>query len=319
MGIDTTLLWEGTGIEKSDLLSQVHISNSSFRTLLSNAIRLSGDPAFGFRFGRHSQPFSGGDAGIATISAPNLISSITAFISFNRLRATYLPVELTPFFWDEQHIHRFVVHEHFDLKDTRRTQLEVLLMSLLNVVEFAIGRPFTEGRFYFSFEAPEYANEYPDVFHCPCEFGASFTGLDLPAHLSRQLLPTYNQSIWEVANSRCNQMMSEMASPETPLHSQRVMELLYSQPPPLPAVKEVASNMSLSERSLHRRLQAENQSYRKLHNHVQKNWASHYLVHSAMPIDNIAMQLGYMDNSNFRRAFRTWFECTPSEYRRRNS
>ncbi|MER0929541.1 helix-turn-helix domain-containing protein, partial [Pseudomonas aeruginosa] len=46
-------------------------------------------------------------------------------------------------------------------------------------------------------------------------------------------------------------------------------------------------------------------------------WADQYLQQPGLTLLEVAYLLGFADPSNFFRAFRRWFGCTPNEYRAR--
>ena len=79
----------------------------------------------------------------------------------------------------------------------------------------------------------------------------------------------------------------------------------------------MSAGLTISERTLNRRLQAEGSSYRDLKSDALANWAQLYLDQTDKSVESIAATLGYQDTANFRRAFRKRTGCSPSEYRQR--
>ena len=75
----------------------------------------------------------------------------------------------------------------------------------------------------------------------------------------------------------------------------------------------------MSQRTLNRRLQGEDSSYRAIKGQVLESWARLHLTETNQSVESIAAALGYQDTANFRRAFRKSEGCSPSEFRQKSS
>jgi AraC-like DNA-binding protein len=81
---------------------------------------------------------------------------------------------------------------------------------------------------------------------------------------------------------------------------------------------EVARELGLSERTLHRRLRDEGSSFRAVKDQLRRSLALDQLEQTRKPIADIAADLGYSEPSAFFRAFHGWTGEAPSEHRRRH-
>jgi len=308
-------LLKGLSLSAEDIMCQTMMPLSEFNRLLSNALQASGDPGFGLRFGRHSQFLVNGDIGSAVFSAPTLLEVLRSLDDFSRLQAEYLTMEIKV----EGRYLQLRGREDTSLSDTRLTQHEVMVLSLQNAVEMVLGRPFTDGRCHFAYPSPKYSDRYQKAFHSPCHFEAAATGIDIPRELLKIRSPFFDQLLWQRGRGRAATLMAELNDRSKCLHSHHILSLLRSQLPPLPDVKQIAALMLISERSLMRRLEGEGIRFRQLQRQVLMEWAHHYLADTGLSVDAIASQLGYQDTANFRRAFKRWNQCTPTDYRRQHS
>ncbi|WP_428929782.1 AraC family transcriptional regulator ligand-binding domain-containing protein [Marinibacterium sp. SX1] len=77
----------------------------------------------------------------------------------------------------------------------------------------------------------------------------------------------------------------------------------------------VAGQMHMTPRTLQRRLRAEGHSFTDLVDGLRLDRARRLLTGSALPVTEIAYQLGYSDTAHFSRAFRRLTGCSPSAYR----
>ncbi len=68
-------------------------------------------------------------------------------------------------------------------------------------------------------------------------------------------------------------------------------------------------------RSLRRRLKEEGSTYRIILNEIRFELARDYLANTRLPIDEIAVLLGYTEPGNFSHAFRRWSGQSPRNWR----
>jgi AraC-like DNA-binding protein len=82
--------------------------------------------------------------------------------------------------------------------------------------------------------------------------------------------------------------------------------MLMSTPGVLPAMDEVAAALNVTNRTLRRRLLAENTSFAKIIDDVRSSLALEYLKTTRMSADDIATLLGFNDSAAFRKALKRW-------------
>jgi AraC-like DNA-binding protein len=80
----------------------------------------------------------------------------------------------------------------------------------------------------------------------------------------------------------------------------------------------VARRLALSVRTMHRRLDEADTSFRKIRDALLRERAEELLREGRVPIGEVSYLLGYGEPSNFHRAFRRWTGLTPTEWRAAN-
>ena len=85
-----------------------------------------------------------------------------------------------------------------------------------------------------------------------------------------------------------------------------------------PQVEEVAAQMHLTTRTLQRKLQEENTTFRTLVDGIKEELACNLLLNKNLSVTEIAYQLGYAEPSTFQRAFRQWTGKSPNAFRRQS-
>lgn len=112
-------------------------------------------------------------------------------------------------------------------------------------------------------------------------------------------------------------------------HNLLIMAPLYSQllrervahwlqailPAPLPGFEQAAQALGYAPTSFRRQLQREHSSYQQLKDTVRAAQARNDLLHTVLPIDEIAARAGFTETSNFHQAFKRWYGVTPASLR----
>ncbi len=78
---------------------------------------------------------------------------------------------------------------------------------------------------------------------------------------------------------------------------------------------KVASGLAMSTRILQRRLKSEGAAYSELFDECRKKLAIKLIDENKLPLSEVAIMLGFSDQSNFTRAFKRWTRQTPHQYK----
>lgn len=156
--------------------------------------------------------------------------------------------------------------------------------------------------------------QYHALFPAPVQFGSLVPAIEFPAdHLVRHL--SWNP-----------------VSPEKLAKRERRLNRLQPQPrwqesvdvllPLLSRLGEAnidrcADLLAVSRRSLQRHIRAEGFTFRDLMDRNHRQLSANYLERGYTN-DETASLLGYRQPAQFYRAFRSWYGCSPSEYRQRS-
>ncbi|GAB3903359.1 hypothetical protein GCM10028803_31670 [Larkinella knui] len=79
-------------------------------------------------------------------------------------------------------------------------------------------------------------------------------------------------------------------------------------------IEDVADELGLSVRSLQRRLQAEDVTFREIIDYARRDIALRLIRTNQHNINEIASVMGYDEPSSFRRAFKKWTGHNPKAY-----
>ncbi len=81
-------------------------------------------------------------------------------------------------------------------------------------------------------------------------------------------------------------------------------------------MEAIADQLSLTSRTLRRRLAEEGTTFSHVFDQVRRDLAEKYLSAGDFTVEDIADLLGFTDASNFRQSFKRWTGLAPSEFRR---
>lgn len=273
----------------------------------------------GLRVGSKLTPPSLGELGNAMLCAPNMAAALKLSADFAHVHAAYYRLELNTLANGLQI--NFI--ELADLADTQQFQTEVMMLMAQNLIEALTGTPYNNGYLYFPYQAPSHRAQYREYFHSSFDFDADHAGIFIPGEILASPSPFYDPELWQnyqiKLSGQLKRLQDNSAQEVTAIpYTEYVQQFFTNSTLPLPDVEQAAASLHMTSRTLSRYLKKENTSFRQLRNQKLKEQAELYLSESDLTIDAIACQLGYKDFSSFRRAFKLWFSCSPSEFRKGN-
>lgn len=199
--------------------------------------------------------------------------------------------------------------------DVRDIVLESVMASIYRSTVALAGVNALRGQVWFDFPEPPHAagarRRLGDVrYGMPAtQWRVSSAGLDQP-------LPMANAVSLRQAIAQCELELTQRLHTRAGLVSE-VSRLLALGEARYPGLEEVAQMLSLSSRTLRRRLSDESTSYLELLNQARARDAKALLLSPQLDMQQISERLGYRHSANFARAFKAWTGKTPSAYRKR--
>jgi AraC-like DNA-binding protein len=94
-----------------------------------------------------------------------------------------------------------------------------------------------------------------------------------------------------------------------------IRRALVEHPGQFPSIEEMAAGLSIHPRTLRRKLEAQQMTYRQIVGEIRMKLAVEYLRNTQMTNEEIAVRLDYSDAANFRHAFARWTGKSPSAFR----
>jgi AraC-like DNA-binding protein len=170
-------------------------------------------------------------------------------------------------------------------------------------------------RALFALTEDAHAAEDERELSCPCLYSQEANELHYPIGILDQTPELGNRLTRTMLEETCERLIGQ--SRISSGLSGEVYQLLLNAPSQFPSMTAVAEQLGLQERTLRRRLAAEDSSYGAIVDDVRRKLAIEYLQTTRMSVDDVAWKVGFSDSANLRRAIRRWTGQTIGDIRSR--
>ena len=310
-GIDATTLLQGSGLEIADVEDPHRIITTLQELAIERrGIQLIPEPWIGLELGRHFHLGAKGKLGVAAMCCDNGREALQLLITYIDLASTHFQYEI----WTDGSVGYARMRELAGFSDIRRYICEAEMASLYTMVSLIIedAQAFQELR--IAYPAPAYVGRYREVFHCPVVFGAPEHLITFDAGLLAKPLKLANALAKKVLEAECAELSARLR--EHASLTDRIRHELSFGPDGFPTLEQLARRINLSPRTIRRHLTTEATSYKDILADMRRSQAMHLISSTELPMEKIALKLGYSDVANFYHAFKGWTGGTPGSFRK---
>ncbi|MGJ7507213.1 AraC family transcriptional regulator [Variovorax sp. GT1P44] len=312
LGVGAEALFEGTGIAPGAISDpEARISHLQKIALFGNVMRLSPEPAIGLIAGQRQRISDFGVFGYGVLSSATMADAIAFGIKHVRLAGPVLEKS----FRVDGDVAFFEGHDVLALGPLLPLATEFWFSSIHALISRVTERPYRSRRMLLPYPAPPYAQRYEEVLLCPVEFDAGVMQWEFDAAWLSLPLPNANPITAEVCASFCSRMLEDIGQEHALVKT--IREACLNRMDDLPRAEQMAEQLNLSTRTLHRRLVEAGTTYQALIDGIRERLAIEFLERTDLSVDEIAERSGFSDVSNFRKAFKKWTGQTPGYFRDR--
>ncbi|MFC3679781.1 AraC family transcriptional regulator [Bacterioplanoides pacificum] len=284
------------------------LSWEQFRQMVLQACELTGEPSFGLLVGQRLLVNTHGILGYAAMNAGSVRQGAELVEKFLSLRTDLVRVEVEE--RDDDYRLHFI--ERFDLGDIRQPVLEAIILAIKNVLDFIAMADANACTVCFPFAPDADSGFLQSLFRCRVQYQQDWAGIHLPKELADKPLLMANSGSYRDALEICQKELEKIQQNSS--LTDRIYRLMLSNNNSFPSLELTARYFHMTPRTLHRRLQQEDTSYKDILDQVRQRLAIQYLDSGKMTVQEVAYSLGYSEVANFRRAFKRWHGIPPSDY-----
>jgi len=286
------------------------LDENEFLSLCTRAVSVTGDRALGLRFGATLQLGGHGVLGHALMSCRTLKQAAELLVRHNPLRSQNGRVRLA--FEGDRTILSFT--PAFEVPGAPHFLCDMFFAAATNGIRQLLGRELARADIELAYYPDVPSEEYDRYLRVPVRFGQPANRLIGPQNIMDAPLHAAGVATAPAYLRQCELLLRQMEAAGG--YESSVRRLLLSSRGRFPAAPDIAQALNLSERTLRRRLNAENTSYQAIVNDVRNHLARQYLADTDLSVADIGTLIGFEDLSNFRHAFRRWNGVSPSRFRR---
>ncbi|HSP00043.1 MAG TPA: AraC family transcriptional regulator [Thioalkalivibrio sp.] len=312
IGVDDTTLLERVGLDPVRLKStDLRVSQSQASEFVTRAIVESGEPGLGIMLAQELRLPLHGALGIAVMSSRSLEDALDLMTRYLTLRAPHLQVRHGQ--QDGQAV--YAIACGIDPGPLQSFIMDAMLFGCAFMGAQLTGSPVAGSSIHRRGPEPAHFHRFRQQIPVPVVYGAKVDAIVIPR--SQLALPVCFSDDQLAASSKAQCEEALRLLTEDAGFACRVRRVIETSHPFPPKLARVASTLFVSERTLKRRLQAEESSFQHLVDQVRLERAGELLQKTIMNLSQIADALGYADAANFTRAFKRWTGQSPRQYRNR--
>jgi len=309
--LDQTAVLRDLGLTTDETDVKTMIPDADYYALLERIAGALGDATgFPLRVGASMRCDDYDAFGLAWKTAPTLRGSLERAARYARLLTSVAGYEVR----NHDAGAYFLLQRDGPRTLGMRLSNEATLASALSIMREVSPAPVAPLEVHCRHAAPTDTAAHEGFFGCPVIFGSDLDGLLMSAETlardNRLGDPAIAQFLRPHLDAELAVASSQTSFIQTLL---RRMSDRLSEGPPRAA--DMAREMGMSERTLHRRLASDGMSFQSILEQARRQLAEGLLVQSDHSIAEIAFLTGYSEQSAFTRAFKRWVDQTPAAFR----
>ena len=313
VGVGSPSLCRGLGFSANDLEAPgFMVSHFEATTVMRRALLAIGNPVLGLELGMRSNIGSRGALALGLLASPTLGEAVHLMLRFPASAGLLLSLSEAT----SSHQHALLAASPFESHDIEPFLVDKLFTGLVRMCRQGTSADYAPIAVELVRRAPSDVKPYEDYFRCPVHFSSPRNRLlsdvrwmDFPLRTADPMSARYAEGL----------LLGDASQAGESAVGLTVARAIRQTIPQSTSAAEVASSLHLSGRTLRRRLMESGLNYRTMQDEERKSRAIALVLNGRMELPEVALETGFANISNFRRAFKRWTGRTPTEMRRDSS
>lgn len=307
-GVAVPDLLEGTGIKETDFNNlDLYLNLKQMEVLLNNATRLTGDQFLGVQLGQRLNLNTHGEIGYAGLAAKDAREGVQFAVRYFALSTSLISLQ---FHEDAKHISLVLEPAKGISRLVERFMTHTILSAFSVQMQFLLGGIPAGTYFDLADDADEIV-DYLSGFDVTVHFNKPCNRLVLPRTILDTPFALADEQAKQLALKQCEERLKKLEKYKG--FATQIYQILFQADKEMPSIEGISVKLNMSSRTLRRKLEKEDLSFREILNQAKVDKAI-ILMEKGKSISEAAYELGYDDPSNFARAFKRIKGLTPSAF-----
>lgn len=296
-------LFQDSGLSiKSLAHSDTRFPQDGVTRLWESAASLDGSDHIGLDVGRQVKISGFPVLGYSLITATGLAECFQRFSRYQRMIGESSNIQLI--LKDQQPLISF--HFSGDSLPVSSHSIDASMAALISLSRVMEGDSWSPKRVSLRRKKPKSLQHFKEYYRCPITFEADHDAVYLDSNsFSDNLLTSGTTNDYELFAS---------LKEEKPIAELVEMIIKPKLQDGIVSKAWVCECLSITQRTLHRRLSKEGENYKRIIDRVREELALEYLLNPKISQNEVAFLCGFSDLSAFHHAFKRWRGETPRKY-----
>ena len=313
LGADRHALCEESGLDLARIEGGDPVGARPYLAFLAAAARHLNDPLFGVRAGFRSRLTDVRAYSLVLMACPDVRNVIAQVLRFESLEHDLLRTELV----EADGVAHLRAHSPWLGEPGGRHMIYYAAAGLLAQSRWLIGMDLPLFTFASTFAAPDLPEgEFERALGAPTRWNSAFNEVSFPAAILDIAIPSANPAALPALRELAEAQFDARARNGEPAVVRTVRDaILQRMSRGAIELPTIAAALATAPRTLQRRLREAGVSFSDLLNDARRDQARRYLLDRSLSMTEIALLLGFSEQSAFNHAFRGWFGVTPGQWR----
>lgn len=296
--------------EKSLYALNGKVNLADFEDLMEIVLSKDKHKTLGIELGHRLQIAHHGTFGLALLNCENMQQIIDFVSKYLIIRIPF--IEVNYLHQDDEIV--VLAKDTYWQGDLHAFVIEAVTGAMFNLFKALQARlpDLYIGRIFFDYKEPYFSQKYACFEGAEITFNHAYCGLATSSSLLSKRIPGVDKLSFLQAEQACQLELDK--SLEFSSYAGKVQQILMQVGTQRPKLPEVAKQLNISQRTLDRYLKQEDTSFKRLLDKHQAVQAKEYLLVYGYSISKTSAMLGFLDLANFRRAFKRWYNCSPTNF-----
>ena len=290
------------------------VNDEAYQLVIETAIHQVNDPFFGLHAGENLNLSAAGLIAQITQTSSSIKEAINYCCEFANLGCSVLPMSLI----ETQTHYKVKVTPDKQWRESSelafRQTVDGVMAFTRRELESLTLTPHVPLAIHLPWEDVQNEKEYKRVLGQNVQFNQNEIAIVLDKEHVEQPILNADYQLLRILVSHAQEKSEKLHQQQgfQSIVKQSVLKLIR---PQFPAIEEVAAHLSMSARTLQRRLKEEGVTYKQMINDLRLGMAKDYLKQPGLSIKEIAYLLSYAEPSTFIRSFKLRTGKTPNTFR----